>query len=96
MPQLIEVTVSPQGETKIQTKGYEGSRCQEASKFLEQALGLVTAEQKTSEFYASAPAEQQTRGIDSPMRPAKMLRGVQPTRASSGRPTFVRRERFHR
>ena len=59
MPQLIEVTVSPQGETKIQTKGYEGPHCQEASKFLEQALGLVTAEQKTSEFYASAPAEQQ-------------------------------------
>ena len=59
MPQLIEVTVSPQGETKIQTKGYNGPRCQEASKFLEHALGLVTAEQKTSEFYASAPAEQQ-------------------------------------
>lgn len=59
MPQLIEVTVSPQGETKIQTKGYEGPRCQEASKFLEQALGLVTAEQKTSEFYASATARQQ-------------------------------------
>ena len=58
MPQLIEVTVSPQGETKIQTKGYEGPRCQEASKFLEQALGLVTAEQKTSEFYVP-PAEQQ-------------------------------------
>ena len=42
MPPLIEVTVSPQGETKIQTKGYEGPRCQEASKFLEQALGVTT------------------------------------------------------
>jgi hypothetical protein len=59
MPQLIEVTVSPQGETRIQTKGYEGSRCQEASKFLEQAIGVVTAELKTSEFYASASTEQQ-------------------------------------
>ena len=59
MPQLIEVTVSPQGEIKIQTKGYEGQRCQEASRFLEQALGLVTAEQKTSDYYAQAPAEQQ-------------------------------------
>ena len=59
MPQLIEVTVSPQGEAKIQTRGYEGSRCQEASKFLEHALGLVTAEQKTSEFYVQTPAEQQ-------------------------------------
>ena len=60
MPRLIEVTVSPQGETKIQTKGYEGPHCQEASKSLEQSLGLVTADQKTSEFYASTPAQQQT------------------------------------
>ena len=59
MSQTIEVIVSPAGETKIETKGYEGARCQEASKFLEQALGLVTAEQKTSEFYASASAQQQ-------------------------------------
>jgi hypothetical protein len=59
MPQHIEVTVSPQGETKIQTKGYEGSRCREASKFLEQALGLVTDEQKTSDYYVQTPAEQQ-------------------------------------
>lgn len=59
MPQLIEVTVSPQGETKIQTKGYEGPRCQEASKFLEQALGVTTADRRTSEFYVQTPAEQQ-------------------------------------
>ena len=59
MPQLIEVTVSPQGETKIQTKGYEGPRCQEASKFLEQALGLVTADQKTSDYYVQLPAQRQ-------------------------------------
>lgn len=58
MPQLIEVTVSPQGETKIQTKGYEGPRCYEASKFLEQALGLVTADTRTSEFYLLTPAKQ--------------------------------------
>jgi Protein of unknown function (DUF2997) len=61
MPQLIEVTVSPTGETKIQTKGCAGPRCQEASKFLEQALGLVTADQKTGEFYAAAAAQQQVR-----------------------------------
>jgi hypothetical protein len=61
MPQLIEVTVSPTGETNIQTKGYEGSRCQEASKFLEQALGLVTADQRTSGYYVETPAEQQVR-----------------------------------
>ena len=58
MPPFIEVTVSPQGETSIQTKGYEGPRCQEASKFLEQALGPVTVDTRTSQYYVQAPAEQ--------------------------------------
>ncbi len=59
MPPLIEVTVSPQGETRIQTKGYAGPHCQEASKFLEQALGLVTTDARTNEYYVQTPAEQQ-------------------------------------
>jgi hypothetical protein len=59
MPQFIEVTVSPQGETTVQTKGFTGSSCQEASKFLEQALGVPTDDRKTAEFYATAPAQQQ-------------------------------------
>jgi DUF2997 family protein len=59
MPQIIEVTVSPQGETTVQTKGFGGSTCQEASKFLEQALGVSTEERKTAEFYATASAQQQ-------------------------------------
>jgi hypothetical protein len=59
LTQTIEVIVSPTGETKIETKGYDGSRCQEASIFLEQSLGLVTADKKSSELYASAPARQQ-------------------------------------
>ena len=59
MPQIIEVTISPQGEATVQTKGFAGSACQEASKFLEQALGLATEERKTAEFYATAPVQQQ-------------------------------------
>ena len=55
---IIEVIVSPQGEAKLQTKGYAGGDCQEASKFLEQALGVVTADKKTAEFFQSTPAEQ--------------------------------------
>jgi hypothetical protein len=59
MPRIIEVTVSPRGETTVQTKGYSGADCVQASKFLEQALGTPTAETKTSEFYTQASAEQQ-------------------------------------
>ena len=51
MARIIEVIVSPTGETKIQTKGYAGSDCLQASKFLEQALGVTTAETKSSEYY---------------------------------------------
>ena len=58
MNRIIEVTVSPKGETSIQTKGYAGSDCLQASKFLEQALGVVATESKTGEFYQAAQAEQ--------------------------------------
>jgi hypothetical protein len=55
---IIEVTVSPAGETTVQTKGYAGPDCLQASKFLEQALGVTTADRKASEFYQAAAQEQ--------------------------------------
>ena len=61
MARIIEVTVAPNGETTIQTKGYFGSDCQAASRFIEQALGLVAADRKTPEFYQSLPIEQSIR-----------------------------------
>jgi hypothetical protein len=51
MPRVIEVIVSPKGETTLQTKGYSGADCQLASRFLEEALGIVSAERKTAEYY---------------------------------------------
>ena len=59
MARIIEVIVSPQGETTVQTKGYVGSDCLQASKFLEQALGIVAADRKTAEFFDTTQAEQQ-------------------------------------
>ncbi len=55
MPHVIEVVVSPKGETTIQTKGYAGPNCLQASKFLEQALGVVTSDRKTPEIHESEP-----------------------------------------
>jgi hypothetical protein len=51
MPRVIEVIVSPAGEATVQTKGYAGGDCLQASKFLEQALGAKTNERLTPEFY---------------------------------------------
>ena len=56
---VIEVLVSPTGEVTIQTKGYAGSDCLQATKFLEQALGVVSNDRKTAEFYQEAPVQQQ-------------------------------------
>jgi hypothetical protein len=56
---IIEVVVSPQGETTVQTKGYVGAECLQASKWLEQALGLTTSDSKTAEFHQAAVVEQQ-------------------------------------
>ncbi|MBX9681841.1 MAG: DUF2997 domain-containing protein [Gemmataceae bacterium] len=59
MNRVIDVTISPQGEVSIQTVGYSGSSCQEASRFLEQALGIPRSDRKTPEFYQTAEATQQ-------------------------------------
>ena len=59
MSKIIEIIVSPKGETTVQTKGFTGGDCREASKFVEQALGQRTGEQLTSEFHASQVAVQQ-------------------------------------
>jgi hypothetical protein len=58
MARIIEVIVSPKGETTVQTKGYSGGECLLASKWLEQALGTVLADRKTTEFYQTTPTEQ--------------------------------------
>jgi hypothetical protein len=55
----IEIIVSPQGETKLETKGFSGSSCREASRLLELALGTKANEQLTPEFYTEAKAAQQ-------------------------------------
>ncbi len=59
MTRLIEVIVSPQGEVTMQTKGYAGSDCLQASQFLEQALGIVASDQNTAEFYQTETTPQQ-------------------------------------
>ena len=55
---IIEIVISPTGETKIETKGFTGSECRDASKFIEQALGKQTSEQLTAEFHEVAPQPQ--------------------------------------
>ena len=50
----IEITVSPKGETKVETKGFSGSDCQTATRSIEAALGARESESLKSEFYQQA------------------------------------------
>lgn len=52
MPKII-ITVSPTGETTLETKGYAGASCTDASKPYEQALGIKTDDRKTAEYHAN-------------------------------------------
>ena len=57
MSKTIQITISPKGETKIETQGFTGSSCQDATRALEAALGAKTSDTMTSEYY-SASTEQ--------------------------------------
>ena len=56
---VIRVIVGPRGETRVETKGFSGGECREASRFIEQALGQPVGEQLTPEFYQTQATEQQ-------------------------------------
>jgi len=51
MSQTIEVTVKPDGTTRVETRGFLGSACRDASQFLEAALGQSGGESLTQEFF---------------------------------------------
>ncbi|HET6249746.1 MAG TPA: DUF2997 domain-containing protein [Tepidisphaeraceae bacterium] len=54
----IEIIIDPQGQSTVQTKGFTGSSCRDASKFVERALGETTGEQLTAEFHQQATEPQ--------------------------------------
>jgi len=54
----IEITVAPDGQSKVETKGFAGPACREASKPFEQALGLRTGETLTAEFHQDQHVDQ--------------------------------------
>lgn len=62
MIQTIEVVVSPTGETRIETKGFAGTSCQEASRGLESALGAKVREQLTADYFRQAASTTQNVG----------------------------------
>ena len=52
----IEVTVSPRGEILIDAVGFKGADCEKATRFLEEALGVVGTKQKKPEYHQRGTA----------------------------------------
>jgi len=57
----IEIIVSPKGEATVTTKGFAGSSCRDASKFIEQALGQRIGERLTNDFHIQQTQQQSLR-----------------------------------
>ena len=58
MSKTIEIIVSPQGQTRVETKGFTGNECRQASEYIEQALGQRIGEELTAEFHQNASQQQ--------------------------------------
>ncbi len=54
----IEVIVNPDGSLKIDAVGFQGSDCEQATRFLEDALGKSTGRRKKPEFYRRSTRQQ--------------------------------------
>ena len=56
---IIEITIDTTGQSTVQTKGFTGSSCRDASRFIEQALGELAGERMTAEFYQDDAVRQE-------------------------------------
>lgn len=53
-PKIIEIIVAPDGQTRLETKGFTGSACREASRLMEQAIGKTVSERLTADFHRTS------------------------------------------
>ncbi len=49
----ISIIVASDGKTKVETHGFDGQSCKDASKFIETALGQKTTEQFKPEYFVN-------------------------------------------
>lgn len=56
---VIELTASPDGSVKTETKGYEGVTCHQADAWLRAALGITQSDRPTGEAFATTQQQQE-------------------------------------
>jgi hypothetical protein len=54
----IIITVGAQGHAQVETTGFAGGECRDASRFVEQALGRATNEVRTADYHQAQEARQ--------------------------------------
>lgn len=55
---VIEVTVKPNGGLRIEAAGFQGRDCEEATAFLEEALGVTGERERKPEYYRKVRRQQ--------------------------------------
>lgn len=60
MSKQMQIIINPVGETKLETTGFSGASCQDATRDFERRLGVTSDESLTSEYYTEASSEQNT------------------------------------
>jgi hypothetical protein len=55
----IDVWISPEGAITLDAVGYNGSNCEEATRFLEESLGTIGRKQRTRDYYRRQKNQQQ-------------------------------------
>jgi hypothetical protein len=61
MQRTIEIIISPIGEIQIDAIGFKGPDCEQATRFLEEALGVVGQKTRKPEFHQRAVKTHQQR-----------------------------------
>jgi hypothetical protein len=57
----IEITVSPEGATSIKTSGFAGGACRDATRDLENALGVAGREHLQPEYFQQGNTDEKLR-----------------------------------
>jgi hypothetical protein len=60
--QVMEISILPNGEVKIQVKCVPGAACEAVSKAIEESLGTVKTRERTAEYYQESEDQTQTVG----------------------------------
>jgi hypothetical protein len=61
MSRTIEIIIALTGEIQIDAVGFKGPNCEKATKFLEEALGVVGQKVKKPEYHQQSTTRNQQR-----------------------------------